>query len=124
MVYVTVWEWERGVRFRRGAFVDEVGAGRHKQRKGEHIRRVETRETTYTLAGQEVPTQDGVQVRVSLAVRWAVTDATAYVRVTANPQDELHTAAQLALRSAVLTRDHTDLDPQRAEIAAEIETAL
>jgi regulator of protease activity HflC (stomatin/prohibitin superfamily) len=124
MVHVTVWEWERGVRFRRGAFVDELGPGRYRQAKDEHIRRVETRANTYTLAGQEVPTQDDVHVRVSLAVRWAITDATAYVRAAANPQDELHTAAQLALRSALLTRAHTDLNPRRADIVTEIAADL
>jgi regulator of protease activity HflC (stomatin/prohibitin superfamily) len=124
MAYVTVWEWERGVRFRHGVFVDELGPGRYRCRKGEKVQGVDTRPNSYTMTGQEVPTADGVLVRVSLALRWAVTDATRYVRSAEKPLEEMHLAAQLDMRTAVLSRTHEELDAQRTEVAEEISAAL
>jgi regulator of protease activity HflC (stomatin/prohibitin superfamily) len=124
MSRVTVWEWERAVRFRRGVLVDELAAGRHRLAWGEEIRRVDLRPATITLAGQDVPTADGVLVRVGLAVRWLVKDATAFVRSASAPTDELHIAVQLGLRSAVLGRQHDTLDGQRAEVGAEITASV
>jgi regulator of protease activity HflC (stomatin/prohibitin superfamily) len=82
------------------------------------------RPSSYTLTGQDVPTSDGVLVRISLAVRWVVTSATLLVRAAASPTDEMHIAAQLGLRNAVLRRTHEELDLQRTEAAAEILTAM
>jgi regulator of protease activity HflC (stomatin/prohibitin superfamily) len=124
MSRVTVWEWERGVRFRRGLLVDELGPGRYRRARGEQIRTIDMRPSSYTLTGQDVPTSDGVLVRVSLAVRWVVTSATLVVRAAASPTDEMHIAAQLGLRNAVLRRTHEELDLQRTEAAGEILTAM
>jgi regulator of protease activity HflC (stomatin/prohibitin superfamily) len=123
MVRMTVWEWERAVRFRHGVLVDELGPGRYRRAHGEQIRTVDLRPASYTLTGQDVPTADGVLVRVGLTVRWSVTDATRYVRSAANPVDEMHLAVQLGLRAAVASRTHTGLDEQRTEAATEITAA-
>lgn len=124
MVNVTVWEWERGVRFRRGALVEELAPGRYRQAKDEKIHNVDMRPASYTMAGQEVPTSDGVLVRVSVALRWAVASASQYVRSAAKPAEEMHLAAQLALRAAVVGRTHEELDLQRNDVGAEIVAAI
>ncbi|MEV4315204.1 SPFH domain-containing protein [Actinocrispum sp. NPDC049592] len=124
MAYVTVWEWERGVRFRDGALVDVLGPGRYRVRKGESIRGVDIRPSSYPLAGQEVPSADGVLLRVGLTVRVSVVDAALYVRSAANVREEMHYALQLGLRGAVLSRAHDVVDAQRREVAGEVASSV
>jgi regulator of protease activity HflC (stomatin/prohibitin superfamily) len=121
---VMVLEWERAVRFRDGVLVGELGAGRHKLGRHEEARVVDTRPTTITVSSQDVPTADGVLVRLGLAVRWSVKNASTYVRSAAIPADELYLAAQLGLRTAVLSRAHDAVDAQRAEIAEETKASM
>jgi regulator of protease activity HflC (stomatin/prohibitin superfamily) len=119
-----VLEWERGVRFRHGVLLGELSAGRHRLHAGEEVRRIDLRPTTITLTGQDVPTADGVLVRIGLALRWSVKDAVTFIRSAAAPVDELYLAAQLGLRTAVLTRAHDAIDGQRAQVAVEIAVSM
>ncbi|MEV0682214.1 slipin family protein [Actinosynnema sp. NPDC050436] len=117
----TLMPWERAVHFRRGALVGELGPGEHSLPRRDEVHRVDTRPRSQTPAWQDVPTADGVLVRVTLVVSWAVSDATAFVVAAADPAAELHLALQLALRSAVLTRTHDQVDPARGEVAVEVQ---
>lgn len=116
----TLFPWERGVRFDRGVLMGEVGPGEHKLPRRAVLHRVDVRPRTMTPAAQDVPTSDGVLVRVTVVVRWAVTAPTTFVVESAAPEDELYTAVQLALRGAVVTRAHSAVDPERDAIAAEV----
>jgi regulator of protease activity HflC (stomatin/prohibitin superfamily) len=116
----TLFPWERGVRFDRGVLVGEVGPGRHRLPWRAVLHRVDIRPRTMTPAAQDVPTSDGVLVRVTVVVRWAVSSPSKFVVESASPEDELYTAVQLALRSAVLTRAHSAVDAERVTIAAEV----
>ncbi|MEV6719023.1 SPFH domain-containing protein [Lentzea sp. NPDC051208] len=120
----TLFPWERGVRFDRGELVGELGPGRHRVPFRAVLTRVDIRPRTMTPAAQDVPTADGVLVRVTVVVRWAVTSPTKFVMEAASPEDELYTAVQLALRGAVVTRAHSAVDPERADIAAEVATRI
>ncbi|MGW4209332.1 SPFH domain-containing protein [Lentzea sp. NPDC004789] len=116
----TLYPWERAVRFDRGVLVGEVGPGQHKLPRYAVLHRVDVRPRTMTPAAQDVPTSDGVLVRVTVVVRWAVTSPTRFVVEASGPEAELYTAVQLALRGAVLTRTHSAIDPERDVIAAEV----
>jgi regulator of protease activity HflC (stomatin/prohibitin superfamily) len=116
----TLYPWERGVRFDRGVLVGELGPGRHRVPFRSVLTRVDIRPRTMTPAAQDVPTADGVLVRVTVVVRWAVSSPTKFVLEAASPEDELYTAVQLALRGAVVTRAHSAVDPERVDIAAEV----
>ncbi|GGP40205.1 SPFH domain-containing protein [Saccharothrix coeruleofusca] len=116
----TLMPWERGVVFRRGALLEVLGPGRHRLRWRDVVHRVDVRPRSYAPAWQDVPTADGVLVRVTVVLNWEVVDAAAFVVAAASPFDELHLAAQLALRAAVLTRSHDRVDAERGAIAAEV----
>lgn len=120
----TLMPWERGVRFDRGVLVGELGPGEHKLPGRTVLHRVDLRPRSLTPAAQDVPTSDGVLVRVTVVVRWAVVSPTAFVMSSASPADELYVAVQLALRGAVLPRAHSAVDPARGEIAAEVLAAI
>ncbi|MEV6239006.1 SPFH domain-containing protein [Lentzea sp. NPDC051838] len=116
----TLFPWERGVRFDRGVLVGEVEPGQHKLPRHTVLHRVDVRPRSLTPAAQDVPTSDGVLVRVTVVVRWAVSSATTFVVGSSAPEAELYTAVQLALRGAVLTRAHSAVDAERDVIAAEV----
>ncbi|RAS63316.1 SPFH domain/Band 7 family protein [Lentzea atacamensis] len=121
----TLFPWERGVRFDRGVLVGELGPGQHRLSwRRSRLHRVDIRPRTMTPAAQDVPTSDGVLVRVTVVVRWAVSSATKFVVESAAPEDELYTAVQLALRGAVLTRAHSAVDAERGAIASEVLAAV
>jgi regulator of protease activity HflC (stomatin/prohibitin superfamily) len=120
----TLYPWERAVRFDRGVLAGEIGPGQHKFPRHMVLHRVDLRPRSLTPAAQDVPTADGVLVRVTVVVRWAVSSPTTFVVASARPEDELYTAVQLALRSAVVMRAHSAVDPEREAIAAEVATAV
>ncbi|USX48104.1 slipin family protein [Lentzea sp. HUAS12] len=120
----TLYPWERAVRFDRGVLVGEVEPGEHKFPRHVVLHRVDLRPRSLTPAAQDVPTADGVLVRVTVVVRWVVSSATAFVVASAGPEAELYTAVQLALRGAVITRVHSAVDPERDAIAAEVLAAV
>ncbi|HEY0639874.1 MAG TPA: slipin family protein [Pseudonocardiaceae bacterium] len=124
MATVTVLQWQRAVRLHDGVLAGELGPGRHSLRRRETVTLVDVRARALVLAAQDVPTADGVLVRASVVLRWRVTDATRFTCEVAEPETELHLAAQTALRVAVAARPHTELDTRRAEIADELTAAL
>ncbi|MEU6155372.1 SPFH domain-containing protein [Actinosynnema sp. NPDC047251] len=120
----TLMPWERAVHFRRGELIGELGPGEHTLGRRDQLHRVDTRPRSQTPAWQDVPTSDGVLIRVTLAVTWAVADATAFVVAAQDPTAELHLALQLALRAAILTRPHDQVDPARGEVSVEIQDII
>ncbi|WP_238412081.1 slipin family protein [Saccharothrix deserti] len=120
----TLMPWERGVVFRHGELVDVLAPGRHRLRWRDVVDRVDVRPRSHTPAWQDIPTSDGVLIRVTLVVVWAVADPAMFVRTVAEPEVELHLLVQVALRTAVLTRAHDEVDPSREAIGAETLAAV
>ncbi|ATE53166.1 slipin family protein [Actinosynnema pretiosum] len=121
---VVVMPWHRAVRFRDGEHVGELGPGRRRVGRRDSLHRVDTRLQTSTPSSQEIPTADGVHVRVTPALTYAVVDASRCVLAADSPTQVLHLACQLRLRAAVAARAHDRVDPERAAIAAELHEGL
>lgn len=75
--------------------------GEHRRPRKATYLTVLVREQVTSVALQEVPTADGLSVRVSAAIRWAVADARRYVEVATAPFDLVYLAVQVALRDAL-----------------------
>ena len=73
------------------------------------------------VQGQETPTADGATVRASIAVVLQVTDPMQVARTGMN-QETLYLTAQLALRTAVSSRDLERVLVDREAIAGELLT--
>lgn len=105
MARVVVQEFERAVVHRSGAPAKVLGAGRHRYRRRlTALRVVDLRPALLKVAGQEVLTADGVGVRASVVVRYAVTDPLRWVLAGdthAAGAEWLYLAAQLAVRDLV-----------------------
>jgi regulator of protease activity HflC (stomatin/prohibitin superfamily) len=114
---VTVFEWERGLLYRRGRFERVLGPGRYRLwKKTTWVRTLDVRETTETVAGQEILTADGVTVRLSLAATYTVVDPLRAVTAADDYRSALYLALQLALRDVVATLPIDELVEKRSEI--------
>lgn len=126
---VTVYDYEIGVKYTDGKIVELVQPGFHRKKDERTIiERIDMRENSLTVAGQEVLTKDNMPVRVTALVRWKVSDALVYKRATANPSTRLYETVQVFLRKriggadldAILT-DRTAIDRDaQSELAAEL----
>jgi regulator of protease activity HflC (stomatin/prohibitin superfamily) len=116
--------WERGVVFRHGKLVEVLEPGRHRRGFRHVVHRVDVRPRSHTPGWQDIPTADGVLIRVTLVLHWAISDAARFVQAAAAPEVELHLQVQVALRAAVLTRAHDEVDRSRDAIATEVHTAV
>lgn len=94
----TVQPWTVALERRDGAPTVVLPAGRHRARPRASYEVVDLREQLTTLAPQEVPTDDGLSVKISAAVRWRVSDPVSYAEVAADAVAVVYLAVQVALR--------------------------
>ena len=97
----TVKPGERLLEQRPGHDTRALEPGRHRRRRGASYLRIDIRERLEPLAPQEVRTTDGVTIKVTTVIRYAVSDAVAFVEHTAEPLAVVHLAVQVALRNAL-----------------------
>ena len=110
-----VQQWERALLFRDGALVRTLGPGAYRfWARRSHLRRVDVRPWVLHVPTQEVPTADGVTVKVTVAGRVRVADAAAYVTAAQEPVAALYLAVQVALRELVAQATVDDLVAGRA----------
>jgi regulator of protease activity HflC (stomatin/prohibitin superfamily) len=118
---VTVFEYERGLRYRRGRFIGVLPPGAHwVARRGGAITRVDVRPQVVTVPGQELLTSDGIGVKVSLVANVEVVDAAKAINQVQNYTAALYTQLQVALRQIVGSRSLEDLLAGRADIGPKV----
>ncbi len=124
----TVYDYETGLRYDRGQLTQALPPGRYPTWPAPIlIERVDMREQSLAVTGQEILTQDNLPVRISAVLRWKITDAVAYKRGAVNVSGRLYEAVQIALRRRVgsmtldaLLADRVTLD---AGLVNDVETA-
>ena len=118
---ITIFEYERGLRFVRGHLRNELGPGLYRYlRAYTVIHKVDTRQVQLPVNGQEVLSKDGVAVKVSLSAGYRVTDARAATLNADNYITALYTELQQALRAAVSASEVETLLQNRAELGPQI----
>lgn len=118
---VTIYEYQRGLRYRDGKFVGLVGPGRYWiYRPSTVIQPVDVRETVLTVPGQEVISADGFSIKISLAARYKLADPARAVNEIENFTGALYTILQIALREVAGGRPIEALLQQRDAIGAEL----
>jgi regulator of protease activity HflC (stomatin/prohibitin superfamily) len=110
-----------GLLYHKGKFVRALAPGRHVH-WGRHftIRGVDVRRASLLIPGQDVLTADNVSLKLSLLVTYQVTDPAKATHDTQNWQNDLHYAAQLALRAVVGAVAAEALLNQRLEFGAQL----
>lgn len=114
---VTVHDYERGLRYRRGRFKGLVDPGTHFSLPPfTEVRLLDGRPSFVTLEGQEVLTSDGVPLKVSLAARYVVGDPVAAVTGDQNFGYAMRIELQLGLRDVLAAGTVDDALASRATI--------
>lgn len=122
---VVVNEWERVLVYRDGRFETELGPGRHRvpRRRRRHVR-VLVRPRLVVCPVQEVLTQDGLSVKISLTMSVRVAEPRTWHEAFENPDDVLYAALQVALRDEVAVRTLETVVTDRHEIPERMRAAV
>ena len=122
-VRITIFEYERGVRFRRGRFNQVLEPGIYWYLPAfTRIDSIDIRPVRVAVQGQEVLSVDGVAIKASVAATYRVTDPQRALLAAGNYHEAVYTELQLALRTIVSQTKAEDLLQQRAELAARLKT--
>lgn len=99
---ITIFEFEQGMKYRKGKFAGVLEAGRHwVYRPSIQIRKIDSRPRFVSIQGQDVLSSDGVTLKVSLAARYEIADANIAINKVENYQEALYLTLQLALREII-----------------------
>ena len=121
LVRVTVYEFQRALRYRKGRFLSVLGPGQYWILKpGTSITPVDVRPNFVTLMGQEVLTADGVPLKVSIAANYEMSDPQLAINGQANYVQALYLLLQLAVREVISTSKADELMENRAGFAEKI----
>ncbi len=118
----TVREYQRGLLYESGRFVELLEPGRYaywwwQQR---HIELIDIRETSQTIEAQEILTSDKIGIRVTLIAQFQVADPVAAVHSVENYVSQLYQDLQLTLRESVTSKDLETLLKDRDPLANEV----
>lgn len=112
-----IFEYQRGLLYRRGKFVAVLQPGEHFYFRPIHtLTRVEMRTVTMTIPGQEVISADNVGIKISLAAGYRVSDPYLAVNKVLNYQESLYLLLQMNLREIVGSLAIDDIVAKRKEI--------
>ncbi|PIQ26688.1 hypothetical protein COW36_00990 [bacterium (Candidatus Blackallbacteria) CG17_big_fil_post_rev_8_21_14_2_50_48_46] len=99
---VTVYEYEAGFLYRRGLLTTELAPGRYRLRKGiSEIRKLDRRQQNLSIPGQEILTQDLIQLKISLVISYLIQDPRKVLQEIENLRNNLYLHLQILLRSVV-----------------------
>jgi regulator of protease activity HflC (stomatin/prohibitin superfamily) len=123
---VVVREYERGLFYRDGQFVELLPPGRYVHWVWEHcqIDRVDLREVSQTVEGQEILTADKIGVRVTLIAQFRVADPVAARHAVVDYPAQLYQDLQLTLREAITGRTLEDLLRERDALARDLHASV
>jgi regulator of protease activity HflC (stomatin/prohibitin superfamily) len=114
---VTVYDYQRGLRYRTGRLSGLVEAGPHLSVRGfNEIRVIDARPTSLIVPGQEILTADGVALKVSLTAHYVIADPVAAVTGDQDFLRALYVALQSGLRDTIAGRAADEILAARGEI--------
>ena len=115
LVRVTVYEFQRALRYRKGRFLSVLGPGQYWILEPRTtVTPVDVRPNFITLMGQEVLTADGVPLKVSVAANYEMSDPQLAINGQANHAQALYLLLQLAVREVISTSKADELLENRA----------
>lgn len=117
----TVYDYQQGLLFKKGAYSKSLGAGTYRHLRGRaRIEVFDLRKQPLSFAGQDILTKDNVNVRVSLIGNHRIADAKTVLDQSTNYLLDLHAIAQLVLRDLVGALTLEELLAQKAELNARL----
>lgn len=99
---VTVMPYERYVHYRHGQLAGVIEPGKHRLRGfGHNFVPVDVRVQLFEVRPQEVPTSDGITVKVSASARTKVVDPVAFIEFTEDPHGYVYDAIKTWIRATI-----------------------
>ena len=95
---VTVFEYERGLKYRFGRFEGILDPGRYRLRSNTEVRKIDVRPSYKVVSGQEVLTADSISVKASVTARYEITDPVKAINGVQCYEQALYLELQVALR--------------------------
>lgn len=118
-------EWERMVLVHEGSVLDVLGAGAHRRAERDLVGwRVDMRPWVLHVPTQEVPTADGVTVKVTVAAQARVVDPLAFVTATRAAAEAVYLFVQVAIREVLAATSLDDLLAARVEVRDRLVSAV
>jgi regulator of protease activity HflC (stomatin/prohibitin superfamily) len=123
---LTVREYERGLLYHHGKFVELLPPGRYRLWRwvDRQIDRVDIREVSQTIEGQEILTSDKIGVRVTLIAQYRVSDPIAARHAAADYQLQLYQDLQLTLRESITGRTLEELLKERDALSHDLQVSV
>src|SRR5262245_39708730 len=120
---VVVREYERGLLYHHGKFVELLPPGRYRlwEWSGRQIDRVDIREFSQTVDAQEILTSDKIGVRVTLIAQYRVADPILARHSVGDYTSQLHQDLQLTLREAITGRTLEELLKERDVLSGKLQ---
>jgi len=100
-VTVTVYEYERGLRYRNGRFTGILDPGRYKLPRYTQVTKVDVRPAYKVVSGQEILTSDSISVKASVTARYEIADPMKAVNGIQCYEQALYLELQVALREVI-----------------------
>lgn len=122
---VTIFEYEKGVRFHKGKFRDIVGPGKYTYLNS--VTRLEVfdlRPTIMQISGQELLSADNVSVKISIAAIYQITDPQAIISQYKDFSGNLYMMIQFKLREVISTLEIDTLLINRKNITDRVKDLL
>ena len=114
-------QWERMVLLRDGVVTETLGPGAHRRwERGLTGWPVDIRPRVLQVPTQEIPTADGLPVKVSVSAQVTVVDPVAHVTGVQDANEVVYLHVQVALREVVATVSVDELLAERAAVAARV----
>jgi regulator of protease activity HflC (stomatin/prohibitin superfamily) len=121
---ITIYEFERGLRYRKGKFERVLEAGQYwLDRRSTTVTTVDTRPRFISVPGQEVLSSDSVSVKVSLAAEFSIEDPAKAINGVEDYHDALYLTLQIALREIVGQAEIDQLLEKRDEVGQRLREA-
>jgi regulator of protease activity HflC (stomatin/prohibitin superfamily) len=98
---VTIYDYQQGVLYSGGRFRKVVEPGQHWTSTRTQIYAIDLRAQFVQVPGQEIITTDGIAIKLSAFVEYAIADPALSIRASNNLLGLLYAQAQQAIRAAV-----------------------
>lgn len=121
---ITVFEYERGLKYSHGKFKQILDTGTHWYLGYfTTISKIDMRAKFISITGQEILSADGVTLKVSLIAEYEVQDVNVAVNKLGNPYEEaLYAVLQLALREVISSAKIDDILEKRNTFGEQLMT--
>lgn len=111
---IIVYEFERGLKYRKGKFVEVLNAGRYWIFfRSTTVKKIDVRPKFISVPGQEVLSADSVTLKVSVTARYEIVDPNLAVNKIENYTEAFYAIVQLAIRDIIGSMKIDDILEQR-----------